>query len=352
MRHYRKRNLVSWSWNLLTVFNLLNVDSIWYQRNKVVLWPLIPLTTLYIGLIKLRRKFYQMGICKVHKFPVPIIVVGNLTVGGTGKTPLVMHIINRLRQQGWQPGVVSAGYKGQHQTPTTVHSYSQPHEVGDEAVLLAKRLNCPIVVGHNRAIAVQKLLTEHKINIIVSDDGLQHYALNRDIEIAVIDGDRQFGNGYCLPAGPLREPKSRLLEVDLVVSNSRSVSEDVKIDYTMEYQADNLYNAVELDAQMPLDSLRGKKVHAVAGIGNPKRFFQLLEAYGLQVIAHPYPDHHPFIARDIGFSDDLPVIMTEKDWVKCISFVSKHHWVLPVTAQLSAAFDAQLLTFIQDRYHG
>lgn len=345
---------------------MLNLNSLWYQeRLALVLWPFLPLSLFYRGIIKLRRKYYQLlSFFKKKIIPVPVIVVGNITVGGTGKTPLVIHITEYLIEQGWQPGIISRGYKGKHRKPTVVNSKSDPKIVGDEAVLLAKRLDCPIVVGKNRNAALNHLLAAYSTNskspvdVVISDDGLQHYALDRQIEIAVVDAQRRFGNGYCLPAGPLREPESRLSEVDLVINNtgsfydiSRNFSQTSNT-YTMGYSPGFLYNAFQKEHQQKLSDFRGQKVHAIAGIGNPERFFQLLTSYGLIVIKHAFSDHYHFTYRDVYFRDEFPVIMTEKDVVKCTSFVDLRHWVLPIKASLDPVFDAKLLTLLKGKYYG
>lgn len=326
---------------------MLNIDKWWYQ-DQVKLWPLVPLAWVYEFLMNCRRKLYQCGIFYSKKFPIPVIVVGNITTGGTGKTPLVMHIVELLSKQGWQPGIVTSGYKGNHKKPEEVSKNSNPKLVGDEALVLANRLACPIVVGRKRVEALQTLLEKAQVNIVVTDDGLQHYALQRDIEIAVIDGKRRFGNGYCLPAGPLREPKNRLSKVDFIVNNG----ENRQGEYPMEYIAGKIYRAKNTKEQQSIDSFRGKTVHAVAGIGNPTRFFELLTRHGINLIPHAYPDHHAFSSKDIHFNDNLPVFLTEKDVVKCFSFVSDHHWVIPIEVAIDPLFDERLLTAIKGRAHG
>ncbi|MBP9763852.1 MAG: tetraacyldisaccharide 4'-kinase [Gammaproteobacteria bacterium] len=347
-----------------------NWDKLWYQ-DRVVLWPLIPLSIVYASFVKLRRKWYgfraflkkSFSATKVNPV-VPVIVVGNITVGGTGKTPLVIHIAEYLIEQGWQPGIISRGYKGTHRKPTAVNSKSDPKIVGDEALLFAKHLECPIVVGKNRSKALKKLLkmnSKNAIDVVISDDGLQHYALDRHIEIAVVDAQRRFGNGYCLPAGPLREPESRLSAVDLIINNtgafydvSKKVipkNEDTNT-YSMSYVPEKLYNAFQPDRQASLATFRGQTVHAIAGIGNPERFFQLLTNYGLIVIKHVFPDHHRFTHKDVYFRNEFPVIMTEKDAVKCTKFVDLRHWILPIKAEVDSQFDAKLLALLEGQYYG
>jgi tetraacyldisaccharide 4'-kinase len=357
---------------------MFNWNKLWYG-DRLVLWPLVPLSIIYTWIVKLRRKEYQLWaflkkmVFRAAKKPVvvPVIVVGNITVGGTGKTPLVIHIVEYLIEQGWQPGVISRGYKGKHNKPTVVNAKSDPRIVGDEAVLLAKRLQCPIVVGKNRCAALRKLLKINTkdllnavdeisaIDVVISDDGLQHYALDRHIEIAVVDAQRRFGNGYCLPVGPLREPESRLSTVDLIIENtgafydaSQKPVPKNETTHTMGYVLDRLYNAFQPQRQEPLTAFNGRKVHAIAGIGNPERFFQLLTAYGLIVIKHAFPDHHHFTHKDVYFRDDFPVVMTEKDAVKCTKFFDLRHWVLPIKAEVDRLFDTKLLTLLEGKYYG
>jgi len=323
-----------------------NLDALWYQ-NQGITWPFRSLSLLFSFIVALRRKLYHWGILKQQRFSIPVIVVGNLTVGGTGKTPLVIHLVELLKKEGFSPAIVSRGYKGSHSKPTFVYPHTDPQEVGDEAVLLATRLNCPIVVGKDRCQAVALLLqARHNIDIVVSDDGLQHYALYRQIEIVVVDGERRFGNGLCLPIGPLREPIERLKSVDFVVIHGGNAKEN---EFDMQSKPELSYNAALPELQQPLTFFQGIRVHALAGIGNPKRFFDLLRNYGIDVIEHAYSDHYLYKREDIYFSDDYPVIMTEKDAVKCVSFVSRQHWVLPIKALVNSLFDVKLLALIKER---
>lgn len=246
------------------------VDKLWY--NQWVLWPLIPFSALFSLIVACRRKCYQLGLLARHKPNVPVIVIGNLTVGGTGKTPLVIHIAHQLSKQGLKVGVLHSGYKGNLSKPTLVRSNSDPSEVGDEALVLAQQLHCPIVAYSDRVKGLKFLMEKEKVDIVLCDDGLQHYALKRHIEIAVIDGARRFGNGYCLPAGPLREPTKRLMEVDLCITNGGIPEAN---EYTMDYQVAPLYRATNSKEKCDLSRFAGQTVHAVAGIGNPKRFFAL-----------------------------------------------------------------------------
>lgn len=327
----------------------------WYQTYlNPLFWPFIPLSLLYCLILSIRKSLYQFGILKRHKFAVPIIVVGNLTVGGTGKTPLVIHIVKLLKQYGFRPGVVSRGYGGSHSKissttskPLWVYANSDSNEVGDEPLLLAKRLFCPIVISRTRIKAVQSLLDSGQMDVVISDDGLQHEKLHRNIEVMVIDGKKRLGNGWCLPIGPLRESKKRLETVDFIVCND-PIRFDNDIEYDMELRPRMLTNGLDSSRQENISFFQGKEVHAVAGIGFPDRFFDLLKKYQLKVITHPFPDHYPFKKEDIEFQDDLPVLLTEKDAVKCSGFMTDKHWVLSVDAAVNPLFDMRLLKRLEE----
>ena len=301
----------------------------WYRKTALS-FLLLPVSGFYCFLVLLRRALYRFGIRPTVKLPVPVIVVGNITVGGTGKTPLVIWLAGFLRQQGMRPGVVLRGYQGQAgDWPQSVTPSSDPARVGEEAVLLARRGACPVVADPDRVRGAQMLLREHRCDVILSDDGLQHLRLARDLEIAVIDGERRFGNGFCLPAGPLREPVSRLNRVDMRVVNGAARPGD----FSMSLAETGLCRVNAPAVQMPIASVVGKSVHAVAGIGHPGRFFNHLRRLGIEVIEHAFPDHHRFVPQDLRFDDGRPVIMTEKDAVKCERFADDGAWYLAVTAQ-------------------
>jgi tetraacyldisaccharide 4'-kinase len=279
-----------------------------------------------------------------------VIVVGNLTVGGTGKTPLVIWLCAQLRAWGFHPGVVARGYGGNSPDwPRAVSPQSDPREVGDEPVVIATATGCPVSVGPDRVLAARALLRNGSVNVIVSDDGLQHYRLARDIEICVVDAARRFGNGRCLPAGPLREPVSRLATVDMTIFNGEPQPNALH----MQVHATNLRN-LATGAQISLAALpHDQTVHAVAGIGNPGRFFDLLRNGGLTIIEHPFPDHHVFDAADLDFGDkQAPVLMTAKDAVKCRAFAQPWHWALDVTAQPEPAFVTRLHQLVKERLRG
>lgn len=307
----------------------MSLDRLWYQPHPAR-WLLWPLSLLYELVITLRRLCYRLGWLRSERMAVPVIVVGNITVGGTGKTPLVIWLVEQLRARGWRPGIISRGYSGQSRLwPQEVRADSDPVEVGDEPVLLAQRLRCPIVVGPSRIDDARLLLANHAVDIIVCDDGLQHYALQRDIEIAVVDGRRRFGNGMLLPAGPLREHESRLGTVQWVVINGAD-GQGTRMDL-----APDFFARVDGRESQPVSTFRGREVHAVAGIGHPERFFDSLRLAGLKVHPHCFPDHHHFAAGDISFPDNIDVVMTEKDAVKCRAFAGPSHWTLIVQARLA-----------------
>lgn len=322
------------------------VADFWYKDSCFSLC-LLPLSLIYAGIIKLRKKLYGLGLFKKRSLSVPVIVVGNITVGGTGKTPLIIWLAQFLKEAGFRPGIISRGYGGKSgQWPQWVDADSDPKTVGDEALLIAGRTACPMAVAPLRAEAGKMLLKESDCNVILSDDGLQHYALNRDIEIAVIDGSRRFGNGYCLPAGPLREPVSRLNDVDFIVVNGET-SEDHE--FSMQLEGDLAVN-LSTGEQKSLQEFSGRDCHAVAGIGNPERFFKKLEAAGLICKKHAFPDHYPFQRTDIEFDDNRPVLMTEKDAVKCRTFSGQQHWSIPVKAVPDSGFSERLLNLLREKH--
>ncbi len=310
--------------------------KIWYQKcfqARLFALLLSPFSLLYRIIIYFRRLLFRLGLKKTTYFPVPLIVVGNITVGGNGKTPLVIALVEFLKTQGFKPGLVSRGYKGKAPSwPQVVEPDNHPEWYGDEPVMLVKKTDCPMVVGPDRVAAVKALLEKYDCDVVISDDGLQHYAMGRDIEIAVIDGERRFGNGFCLPAGPLREPQTRLRGVDFTVCNGNSVYKD---EYSMQLVAGDFYQLINPKNN---NFVTEKTVHAVAGIGYPKRFFQQVVAMGYTVVEHPFPDHHDYTVADFDFLKDDIVIMTEKDAVKCLSFADERFWCLPVKAVVSDVF--------------
>lgn len=325
------------------------ITDAWYTEMYISSW-FMPLSMLYVDAVRFRRFLYRIGVLKQSRLPVPVIIVGNITVGGTGKTPLVIWLAELLKQHGYQPGVISRGYAGAaNKIPQLVTAQSDARSVGDEAVLLARRCDCPVAIGVNRVAAAKLLLESHACNVIISDDGLQHYALQRDMEIAVVDGLRRFGNGYCLPVGPLREPQERLKQVDFVVVNG---SDDLEAgEIAMHCIGKELIN-LRSGERKPLTEFKTQNCHALAAIGNPQRFFKQLAAAGLDCETQAFPDHYQFTASDIQFTDGKPLLMTEKDAVKCLDFAADYHWYLPISAEMPTAFSQQLLTLLKEKSHG
>lgn len=317
----------------MKIYDIVNV--IW-NNDGVLSRLLVPLSLLYAEVSRKRREHYLK--VPPSKIDIPIIVVGNITVGGTGKTPMVIWLVDWLCAQGWRPGVVSRGYGGRHTDgkPRRVEVGDDPAEVGDEPVVMARHTQVPIIVGRDREAAVQTLLRTTDCNIAISDDGLQHYRLWRDIEIAMLDGARRLGNGRCLPAGPLREPADRLDTVDYVVITEGNPGPGEYALRLFMRDAQRVHDPRE--GARPLSTFVGEVVHAVAGIGNPDRFFRALEHAGLDIICHPFPDHHQFTPHDLEFTDGGHVIMTEKDAVKCQTFASEKVWCVPIDAKPDPAW--------------
>ena len=322
------------------------LQQIWQQRNGISL-TLRPLSWLYCSIVFVRRWLYRLRVLRSTQLKVPVIVVGNITVGGTGKTPLVVSVVETLKEAGYRPGVISRGYRGKARSwPQQARPDSDPVMVGDEPILISRRTQSPMAVGPDRVAAGQALLKYSDCDIIVCDDGLQHYALRRDMEILVVDGTRRFGNGFCLPAGPLREPVRRIDKVDLVVTNGLAGPNEC----AMRYEGDTLVNLADESQTSTLNDLKGSSVHAIAGVGNPQRFFDRLALSGLDVREHAFADHHLFLPRDLDYGNSVPIIMTEKDAVKCRRFARSNMWYLPITVSLSNQFEQQLLNRIEIRY--
>ena len=323
-------------------------NYIWYEDVFIATW-LTVFTMIFVDIVRFRRYLYRTGVLKSTKVACPVIVVGNLTVGGTGKTPLVIALAERLQQEGFRPAIISRGYGGKNKQAMLLSATSSPQTVGDEAVVMFQKTQCPVAVSPIRAEAAQLLLAQTDCNVILSDDGLQHYALKRDIEIAVIDGQRRFGNNNCLPGGALREPLERLNEVDFIVVNGGKPEESREIPMTM--LAEFAIN-LKTGEQKMLAAFKGQTCHALTGIGNPDRFFALLTQHGLKTQSHIFPDHHVFTAKQLLFKDAFPVIMTEKDAVKCTKFATENHWFVPISAQLPESFYSQLINLLHKKYNG
>ena len=319
------------------------IEHSWYNKSKLTVF-LLPLSWLFCLLVQCRRLFYRFKIFHTSQLDVPVIVVGNLTVGGTGKTPLVIELANLLKKHDYRPGIISRGYGGKARSwPQQVRWDGDPVIVGDEAVLIARRTLCPMAVGPDRVASAKALLKHSDCNVIISDDGLQHYALGRDVEIAVIDGIRRYGNEKCLPAGPLREPIKRLEQVNFKITNGVAGPEE----FAMTYIAQQLRRADDPAVTLDLSSLKNQTVHAVAGIGNPQRFFDQLKREDLEIIEHAFPDHYPFKKSDLEFGEIQPIITTEKDAVKCQRFYLQNVWYQPIKAILDNQFTEQLLVMLE-----
>jgi len=331
-----------------------SVTDAWYQK-KTWIYFLLPLMVLFWLISFVRRLLYRAGLLKSTEIPVPVIVVGNISVGGTGKSPLTAYLVKELKSRGLRPGIVSRGYGGKSDAyPLFVNEDSKTCEAGDEPVMLYQMTKSPVVVDPIRSRAALKLFNEHDCNVIICDDGLQHYALSRDIEICVIDGKRGLGNGYLLPVGPLRETKKRLHDVDFVIVNGDKCSAEPLINglsikqdgflFGMALQSADLVNLFDAKV-LPISKLKNLNIHAVAGIGNPGRFFSALGDFGASVAGCGYPDHHDFTEDNILFEDDWPVVMTHKDAVKCRSLFEdkesdrpENLWFMPVNAQINESF--------------
>jgi len=305
-----------------------------------VLWPA---SIAFRIAVAARRLAYALRLVRRARAGLPVIVVGNLVVGGSGKTPLAMWIADHLRERGWAPAIVSRGFGGAGEEPREATIASDPGEVGDEPVVLARRTGCPVWVGADRIAVIAAMRRKHpECNAVILDDGLQHYRLARDVEIAVVDA-RGFGNGFLLPAGPLREPRTRLASVGAVIAHGIDKAEVEPYArgrpvFAMRLAGSELHRVANARDCRAAEAFAGERVHALAGIGDPERFFRYLESFGVEPVRHPFPDHHSFQAADLEFGDEDPVLMTEKDAVKCKRFAKPNHWVLPVQARPEPAF--------------
>ena len=320
----------------------------WFEQRRPgpALWFLLPLNWLFVFLSAWRH-----WRTRAQRLPVPVIVVGNITVGGAGKTPLTLWLAQQLRARGRRPAIVSRGYGGRSASPRPVDADATAVDVGDEPVLLARRSGVPVWVGRDRAAAGAALLAAHsEVDLLLCDDGLQHYRLGRDLEIAVFDG-RGAGNGWRLPLGPLREPLSRLAAVDAVVCNGPP---DPRLpaaipQFPMTLQPAAFYRLDRPGLSCQASDLAGRQLYALAGIGDPGRFFRTLEGLGLHCETHPFPDHHAYTAADLAFAANGVLLMTEKDAVKCAGLTLGETWVLPVEAELSPALIDLILEKLRGR---
>jgi tetraacyldisaccharide 4'-kinase len=314
------------------------LSAAWYQGHPALIL-LRPLEWLYRWVVQRKRRAFLAGEGDIYRAPVPVLVVGNITVGGTGKTPMILWLIEHCRARGLRVGVVSRGYGATPpRLPWRVRAEDPASHAGDEPLLIVQRSGVPLVIDPQRARAVQALLEQEPLDLILSDDGLQHYRLARDIELVLIDAARGLGNRRCLPAGPLREPAERLAEVDAVLRNG--AAEDGGEGYALQLRPTALVNLLSGERVGLEHFPPGQQLHAVAGIGNPQRFFNTLEALNLRPIAHPFADHASYSPEALQFSPPLPLLMTEKDAVKCRAFAAADWWYLAVDAAPSPAFVA------------
>ncbi|MBT5499657.1 MAG: tetraacyldisaccharide 4'-kinase [Thiotrichales bacterium] len=317
---------------------LSNQSFINHNKFGLVNFILLPFSAVFFILSYIRLWLYRFRILKVNDSSLPVIVVGNITVGGTGKTPIVISIVNYLKSQNKKVGVVSRGYGGEYpQESLEVTLSSDPIECGDEPLLIKQQTKVPVAVAKNRTKAIEFLIKKYSLDVIVSDDGLQHYSMGRDIEIAVIDGHSRLGNGLLLPAGPLREAKSRLKSVDFIINNGSNLEGEI----SSEIEPHEYINLLTKEVK-GLDHFKDKKCYAVAGIGKPDNFFSILKNNGVKLITKPFPDHYVFTEKDLIFNENHPIIMTSKDCVKCTQFATNQMWYLSVSAKINSNFYQQL----------
>lgn len=335
---------------------LQRLPAAWYGRRPVL--ALVPLSLLFGAVAALRRLLFRSGVRSVERLPVPVVVVGNLVVGGAGKTPLVIALAAALRAAGRRPGVISRGYGGRWRQPALVQAGTDAADCGDEALLIARSVDVPVAVARRRAEAARLLLAAHpECDLLLCDDGLQHYALARDVELVVVDAARGFGNGWLLPAGPLREPLGRLRSVQGVLLHGASPDARAAQALQSALPAGLPVWQPHLRMDKPLSLggagardwpvWSGTAVHAVAGIGNPARFFAGLREQGLRVTEHAFPDHHAYAPAELAIAGTAPVLLTAKDAVKCPWLVSTRYWVVPLVAELPAGLLPWLLELLE-----
>ncbi|NBW52490.1 MAG: tetraacyldisaccharide 4'-kinase [Betaproteobacteria bacterium] len=325
------------------------MSKLHYGKKSLTSLLLLPLSAFFLLISFIRKYLYRFNLLKSFKMQVPVIVIGNITLGGTGKTPLVIYLANELKKNGYHPGIISRGYGAKGNGISEVSQKSNVENVGDEPILIQKHTRLPVFISKDRVLAAQALLKKYKeIDVILSDDGLQHYRLKRDIEILVIDGTRGFGNGYLLPAGPLRESKSKLKAVDAIVCNGKKVIDG---SYLMKYKSDSIIN-LKTKKKIPLNKLGLNNLHAIAGIGNPDRFFSYLKVLGMVFDSSTYQDHYQFTKKDFKVMNDKNIIMTEKDAVKCEKFARDNFWYLPVAVEIDSKFSDFILNKMKNIIHG
>ena len=315
----------------------------WY-RGAWWLYLLRPAEAVFRSVAAMRRTLYRNGLLSTYRAPVPVVVVGNITVGGTGKTAVVIALVESLQQQGIRVGVISRGYGAKGLVAALgVTAESRPEHCGDEPLLIHQRTGCPCWVAASRSAAARALLAAAEVDILISDDGLQHYALARDLEIALLDNERGIGNGFCLPAGPLREPAARLQSVDHVLYRN-----DSDPGCSMHYTSAALINLGSGQRCLPTPAELAVEVHGVAGLGQPAQFFDTLRRQGFTVQEHSFPDHHGYTAADFTGMGNMPIIMTEKDAVKCRGLAGDNAWYLTIDAQLPAAVTSAVVALARN----
>ena len=317
---------------------LNKIEQGWLCPNGIS-YLLYPVTLLYRMVFQVRTWSYRIKLLKSERLPVPVIVIGNLSVGGTGKTPLVVMLVDYFKSIDYKPGVISRGYKSNSShVPRLVEHAGCAAEVGDEPVMIYERCHVPVAVGPDKVASGRLLIKDCDCDLIISDDGFQHFALERDLDIVVIDGERGLGNGWCLPAGPLREPAGAIERADVVVVNGNRMTVQHPNHYPMHLSMQPLVR-IHDKKTCTIKQFEGQTVNAIAGIGNPQRFFDQLGAQGLEVIQHAFDDHHRFQQSDLVFDNEFPVLMTEKDAVKCRSLIhSTAFWSVPVEAEIAPGF--------------
>ena len=325
--------------------------SDWLQKQWFCksLWHLLllPLACVYLELAHFRKLLFKLNVFKSYALPVPVIVVGNISVGGTGKTPAVIYLAHQLRLAGYYPGIISRGYGRSNSLVQAVSLSSTPEQVGDEPLLIATRTRCPVFVGNDRVAAGAALLKQHpEVNVIISDDGLQHYRLKRSMEVAVVDADRGVGNGFLIPAGPLRESVARLSLVDVVIVNGDLAALKLQLPnknlFSMRLVGET-FLSLDGKQKKPAQYFKNKKLVAVAGIGNPDRFFGHLRTMHLDFQSQAFPDHHLFCLDDFASFKSKTILMTEKDAVKCRAFQDADIWMLPVDAMIEPGLMKNIL---------
>ena len=323
-----------------------NLPHIWQDKTHPVSKLLFPLSLLYGLVMKLRRMMYQSGLMTTTSVDVPVVVVGNISVGGTGKTPLVVWLNEYAKRKGLKTGIISRGYGGSSPVwPVDVSAFEKTEIVGDEAVMLRKKTNSPVVVSPVRSEAAQMLIEKHAVDFIISDDGLQHLALDRDLEVIVVDAKRLYGNNRLLPSGPLREPISTISDQAIQIFSSTTPLDDSSC--WMQFQPIQFRSVKHPEQILPVNAFEGSEVNAVAGIGYPDKFFLMLKRLGITITTNSFADHHIYQRHDLVFNNQYPILMTEKDAVKCQPLVNENSWYLEITAQPNHLFKTKMDQFIR-----